>query len=379
MDIKTFGRIELKAGDKGEFSAVIATFDVIDKDGDVTLPGAFTDQAELVVSAYGHQSWGGALPVGKGRIRTTAAEAIVDGQFFMDTAAGKDTFLAVKQLGSLQEWSYGYKAIDAEPGEKDGQRVRFLKRLEVREASPVLEGAGINTRTLATKAAIDAGLDPEATVRAVKGEAVDAVQYKAAIRPHNTPTTAREWDGTAVTAAIPDAASVTALRSMHAWVDAAGDPEAKTNYRFPHHHGIDGPANIRALVAGIAVLNGARGGTTIPDGDRKAVYEHLASHLRDAGREPPPLKAADGGTTFHEEAIDTLAGVSDLLGSAQRVVALRASKGKNLSHINVEVLEWINDDLCRLQKQFRSLLDTPREQAAVEYVRYLASQHRAAG
>lgn len=363
MDTKTLGQVELKAGDKGEFTAVIATYGVIDKDGDVTVPGAHKAGTVVPVSAYGHGSWGGALPVGKATLRTDGKQTVAEGQFFLDTTHGRETFATVKQLGHLGQWSYGYDVIDSEMGDFDGQRVRFLKSQAIHEVSPVLLGAGVGAHTVSTKAAKEA--------------AVDAVSYKAAIRPHETTVTAREWDGAAVEQAIPDDASVTDLRTVFAWVDSSGDPEAKANYRFPHHHGVDGPANVRALVTGIAILNGARGATTIPDDDRKAVYNHLASHLRDAGREPPALKAArDGESTFHEEAIDTLAGVSDLLASAQRVVALRAVKGKSLSHVNVEVLDWINDDLCRLQKAFRGLLDTPREQAAVEYVRFLASQHR---
>lgn len=366
MDTKRFDHVELKAGDKGEFSAVIATFDVIDKDGDVTLPGAFTDSAEVVISAYGHQSWAGALPVGKGRLRTTAKEAIVDGQFFMDTTAGRDTFLAVKQLGSLGQWSYGFDVVDSEPGDKDGQRVRFLKRMAVHEASPVLIGAGVNTRTLATKAAKET-------------QAMNVVEYKAAIRPHSTPVTAREWDGTAVAAAIPDEATVSDLRSVYAWVDTNGDPEAKTNYRFPHHHGVDGPANVRALVAGIAALNGARGATTIPDEDRKAVYNHLASHLRDADREPPELR--DGGGAALKN-IDRLPALLDELAAVvddiREVGSSRAAKGKKLSSLTFEVLGWAEEDLARVSAEVKRLLASPREAAATEYVRFLAQQHRSA-
>ncbi|MDQ3679485.1 MAG: hypothetical protein M3378_02870 [Actinomycetota bacterium] len=40
--------------------------------------------------------------------------------------------------------------------------------------------------------------------------------------------------------------------------------------------------------AGIAVLNGGRGGADIPAKDRKGI--HLARHMADAGEEPPELK-----------------------------------------------------------------------------------------
>src|SRR5512136_179778 len=68
MKTKTYrSPIEIKAdGQPGEFRAVFATFNVIDKDGDVTLPGAFKDGAAVRISYWGHR-WQD-LPVGKGVI-----------------------------------------------------------------------------------------------------------------------------------------------------------------------------------------------------------------------------------------------------------------------------------------------------------------------
>ena len=62
-----------------------------------------------------------------------------------------------------------------------------------------------------------------------------------------------------------------------------------------------GDANIRACVSGIAALNGARGGTNIPDADRKGVYNHSAKHLNSADIEPPPLKSADEALSRRDE------------------------------------------------------------------------------
>lgn len=153
MDTKTLGRVEIKDADKGEVVAVFATLDVTDLDGDVTLPGAFEDGAKVRISAYGHATWSGALPVGKGTIREVGKEAVVESQFFMDTAAGRDTFTVVKELGDQQEWSYGYDPVEYAFGDKDGQQVRFLKKLKVHEVSPVLLGAAGpgRTRTIGAK------------------------------------------------------------------------------------------------------------------------------------------------------------------------------------------------------------------------------------
>lgn len=150
MDTKSL-RVEVKDADRGEVVAVFSTLDVVDSDKDVTRVGAFEDGAEVVISAYGHTSWGGRLPVGKGTIRTTKTEALMEGQFFLDTIEGADTFKTVKNLGPLGQWSYGFDVLKESFGEHDGERVRFLESLKVHEVSPVLLGAGVNTRTLSAK------------------------------------------------------------------------------------------------------------------------------------------------------------------------------------------------------------------------------------
>lgn len=153
MGHKSLRDIAVKNADKGEVAAVFSTFNVVDKDGDVTLPGAFKNGQEVVISAYGHTSWGGALPVGKGVILATDTEAIMESKFFMDTTQGRDTFTVVKELAEagLGEWSYGFETIESSFGKFADQDVQFLKSLDVFEVSPVLRGAGENTRTLSAK------------------------------------------------------------------------------------------------------------------------------------------------------------------------------------------------------------------------------------
>lgn len=149
---KALRGLKVTDADQGEVSVLFATLNVIDHDGDVTMPGAFKQGQEVRISAYNHASWGpGALPVGKGAIREEGEKAIFDGQFFLNTLAGRDTFETVKAMGDLQEWSYGYDILDASPGQQDGQDVQFLKGMDVFEVSPVLLGAGIDTRTLSAK------------------------------------------------------------------------------------------------------------------------------------------------------------------------------------------------------------------------------------
>ncbi|WP_327047281.1 HK97 family phage prohead protease [Microbispora sp. NBC_01189] len=169
MDTKGLCRVEVKDEDKGLVTAVFSTFNVKDSDRDVTRPGAFEDGAEMPISSYGHTSWSGALPVGKATIRTTATEALAECEFFLDTAHGADTFKTVKRLGSLGQWSYGYDPVEYSFGEWEGERVRFLDKLKVHEVSPVLLGAGVNTRTLTAKGALTFTEEARAVLAAVTG------------------------------------------------------------------------------------------------------------------------------------------------------------------------------------------------------------------
>lgn len=149
---KTISGVTVKDAEKGTVSAVFSTFDVIDKDGDLTQPGAIKDGMEVVISAYQHGSHSGALPVGKGVIRTTKKEAILEGQFFLNTAGGRETFEVVKELGALQEWSYSLHNVTRKSVEEDGRRYWVIEDIGlIKEVSPVLIGAGVDTRTLVAK------------------------------------------------------------------------------------------------------------------------------------------------------------------------------------------------------------------------------------
>jgi hypothetical protein len=144
--------LSLKAADDGsrEFSAVFATFDVVDHDGDITRPGAFANGAEVLIGAYGHNAR--TLPVGKGVIQTDQREARVTGAFF-DTAAGREHYETLKAAGQLAEWSYIYAVKRQSFGQHEGRAVRYLEEIDVWSVDPVLKGAGIGTRTLAIKSA----------------------------------------------------------------------------------------------------------------------------------------------------------------------------------------------------------------------------------
>lgn len=148
-------RVTIKNADEGTVEAVFATLGVIDKDGDVITKGAISDGDKVTISAYGHKSWEGLLPVGVGTIHEIGDEAIVKAQFFMDTDPGRNTFLTVKNLAAeeLGEWSFSLHDVEAQRGDVGGVKANIISSVKVYEVSPVLMGAGVDTRTLVTKGA----------------------------------------------------------------------------------------------------------------------------------------------------------------------------------------------------------------------------------
>ncbi len=115
-----------------------------------------------------------------------------------------------------------------------------------------------------------------------------------AFKSHHTATSEQAWDGPANKKRVKSGAKRAYYSRIYAHYDPSGQEGAKETYNFIHHEvgadGTPGPANTTACSSGIAILNGGRGGTTIPAADRAGVHAHLATHLQDAKKEAPPLK-----------------------------------------------------------------------------------------
>lgn len=157
MQKKTFrAPIEFKAEGTGEFRATFATLNVVDKDGDLTVPGAFPIGQPVVIEPWNH---GQTLPVGQAAIDADQERAWVEGRFLLETTAGKEHYETVKALGPLTEWSYSFWILDAAWEVRDEEQIRVLKQLDVAGVGPVTRGAGIGTRTDSIKSAGDGSDD----------------------------------------------------------------------------------------------------------------------------------------------------------------------------------------------------------------------------
>jgi len=144
--------IELKDDRPGDLTAEFSRLNVIDLDGDVTLPGAFEDGA--AVRLLPAHNWAHYM-IGRGVIRADRKAARFEGHLNLNTTAGRDWYESIKDGQDLQEFSYGFDVLDSTPGEFEGREVRFLKRLKVHEVSPVTLGAGIGTHVVSIKSRPD--------------------------------------------------------------------------------------------------------------------------------------------------------------------------------------------------------------------------------
>lgn len=137
--------------DAGSGLARIATLSDVDSDGDTYAPGAFGEQRVKVLAAHDWTT----VPIGKARVYEDGDEALAEFQLNLDSATAREWHAALKfdmaDGRPLQEWSYGFRVLDAAFEERSGERVRILKRLKVHEISPVVIGAGVGTATLRLK------------------------------------------------------------------------------------------------------------------------------------------------------------------------------------------------------------------------------------
>jgi len=189
----------------GLVEAVIATLGVMDKDGDVTMPGFFGTQEVVMIPTH---DWNH-IPIGKGVLSEEGNQAIARIQMNMDIPEAKAWHSALafdlKNGKPLQQWSYGFNILDggSEAGQMDGKDVRFLKPIgagpgcKCWEVSPVLVGAGEGTGTRMVKSA---GTDTPDTTFSDEAESVLAAAKALAVRGKSL-ADLRAKDGRSVSAA----------------------------------------------------------------------------------------------------------------------------------------------------------------------------------
>jgi HK97 family phage prohead protease len=149
---------------KGIVECFVAAIGNKDSVGDIIIPGAFDASLKRRKPrvVWGH-NWN--EPIGKildifevppkdRRLPPKMFKAGVGGlfakvQFNLNAERGKEAFANVAFFGEEQEWSIGYKTIDADYDHT--HQANILKEVELYECSPVLHGANQLTSTISVK------------------------------------------------------------------------------------------------------------------------------------------------------------------------------------------------------------------------------------
>lgn len=172
MEIKSATVQDFQLTEEGEILVAFAELDAVDREQDYTFTGAFPSKA-MPISHFNHGSWperGGHPTTGRVDVNEVGKQAVAKGKFFMDTTHGRDAYHTVKGMAELQQWSYGYNVLEKAAPPTGIKARRGLKRVDPHELSPVLIGAGANTRTLDIKSLLTADLEAlgdDATINAL--------------------------------------------------------------------------------------------------------------------------------------------------------------------------------------------------------------------
>lgn len=119
------------------------------------------------------------------------------------------------------------------------------------------------------------------------------------VAQHETATSDDKPDTIAFSKRLPNIMPEDKAREAYAWIgELSGGRVAKTQCSFLHHevdgHGNIGPANLTMCAVAVTALRASR--DQYEDDEVKAIYAHLAAHLRDAGQEAPPLDEPESVT-----------------------------------------------------------------------------------
>jgi HK97 family phage prohead protease len=340
--------IEFKTVDdeKGKVEAVFSVFNNVDTDGDVVLPGSiksgFKDNQVPMVFAH---KWD--QPIGKGVITSDDSKATFTGSFFMETEAGREAYNLAKEMGDLQEWSFGFRINDYESGKfkKDGIEdeidVRYLKDLEVFEVSPVLVGANRETYTLAIKSGEEA-IYESGEVKAAMDEDIFDNEEDAKKRAEElgcSGTHQHEVDGKEV---YMPCSTHEAYEEMLERDSKSSDPEEQSS----------------------CCGGGCCGGSKDTEETVESKYGSCdygetgkCAKEKEKGLEVSDDDSSMTGKRFSEEVKDVLAALDSLIVRAKAISVLRSKDGRTISENASSALRAVQEDLNDAWTEIDSILD----------------------
>lgn len=251
---------------------------------------------------------------------------------YLETQRAEEVLAGIK-AGAINEMSFGFDPVkwNFEELDEGGQLLRHLKELRLWDTSDVLWG--MNRATLGVKSAL-----PFKDT----GTADEGADWS---KPTLGDFTEDSWDD------LSDAEK-RRIAAHYAWASQM-PPESFGDLSLPHHlpgrSGV-GKAVWRGVAAAMAALLGARGGVDIPDGDRKAVYNHLKKHYAQFDKEPPDYKLVElaGLVRLVKANAETLSkglprlsavGFVDILGELEQSLRLDSPPDEVLTLKRIQALD----------------------------------------
>ena len=346
MDHKSFPSFVMKVDDaQGIVEHLIAVMGNKDLGNDVIHPGAFTKtlnergrkvrvldlhKTDSIMRVLGKPVTLREIGVAelpqqvKERFPTANGGLLVVTQFNLKTVEGLGAFERIK-AGDIDEWSFGYDAVNPDYSKMDGVTVRNLREVKLYEYSPVIFGMNPAPTTLGAKAAKPWNVFFEDGKYRVYKIDADGAKVGDLLGEHDTDAEAqaqlaalyanegkgasgaaglllaardRAWDATAADGRVRTWAGATdapnaKYRQAFFWYDNTA-PDNFTSYKLQFADVVGGELQAipRGIFAVANVLSGARGGADITDVDAvkskvAAYYAKMRSEFEDEGIAPP--------------------------------------------------------------------------------------------
>jgi hypothetical protein len=278
---KTYQASETKAVDDSR--SLIVTISTVnpDRSGDVVIPGGVKLENYLKnpVVAFAHRY--NELALAKAENIMVNADSIQAKVTFPKAGVSplSDQVYELYKGGFMNAWSIGFipgKWADLQNGG------RQFSEWELLEFSAVLVPDNPEALTIMRSKGIDTAPIEKAMEEDAEEETKGVIQFK------ETPPApeGQTWDGPAQMAA----ADIPTLKIIAAWFDSE-NPDVKSSYKLPHHLAEgDNKVVWKGVAAAMGALLGSRGGVSIPDADRKGVYNHLSKHYAQFDKTPPEFK-----------------------------------------------------------------------------------------
>lgn len=263
---------------------VIATTEGVDRDGEVIMIKGwdFTNFMKNPVVLFGHDYW--SFPIGAVTELTPDDSKVVAKGVFARTEEGQKARVLYED-GILKTVSVGFI-----PKERNGNVITKAELLEL-SFVPVPS----NPEALDMMKAIKDFEGMLTTSARIKKDAIPHAEYPLADE-------VMEWDPALATEAVKEWASegseeagmsidFAEYKRAFAWMDAA-DAESEGAYKLIHHtvENDDLTTVYQGVATAMAALL-AEDGAGIPEEERQAVYDHLAKHFEEFGKEVPEFKS----------------------------------------------------------------------------------------